>query len=125
MGQAPDSDTDTDTEEHEPDYRFTLANERTFLAWLRTSLSLLAAGVAVVQLLPEFAVPGTRVVVGGLLAVLAVITAAGGVLRWRGVEVAIRRGLPLPTQRMPWVLAGGLVVLAVFGLVLIALRGAA
>jgi inner membrane protein YidH len=123
VGQAPDSDTDT--EEHEPDYRFTLANERTFLAWLRTSLSLLAAGVAVVQLLPEFAVPGTRVVVGGLLAVLAVITAAGGVLRWRGVEVAIRRGRPLPTQRMPWVLAGGLVVLAVFGLVLIALRGAA
>ncbi|WP_433033973.1 YidH family protein [Actinomycetospora sp. CA-053990] len=125
MGQAPDSDTATDTEEHEPDYRFTLANERTFLAWLRTSLSLLAAGVAVVQLLPEFAVPGTRVVVGGLLAALAVITAAGGVLRWRGVESAIRRGRPLPTQRMPWVLAGGLVVLAVFGLVLIALRGAA
>jgi putative membrane protein len=125
VGQAPDSDTATDTEEHEPDYRFTLANERTFLAWLRTSLSLLAAGVAVVQLLPEFAVPGTRVVVGGLLAALAVITAAGGVLRWRGVEFAIRRGRPLPTQRMPWVLAGGLVVLAVFGLVLIALRGAA
>ena len=125
MGQAPDSDTATDTEEHEPDYRFTLANERTFLAWLRTSLSLLAAGVAVVQLLPEFAVPGTRVVVGGLLAALAVITAAGGVLRWRGVESAIRRGRPLPTQRMPGVLAGGLVVLALFGLVLIALRGAA
>jgi len=41
------------------------------------------------------------------------------------VESAIRRGRPLPTQRMPWVLAGGLVVLAVFGLVLIALRGAA
>jgi putative membrane protein len=125
VGQAPDSDTATDTEEHEPDYRFTLANERTFLAWLRTSLSLLAAGVAVVQLLPEFAVPGTRVVVGGLLAALAVITAAGGVLRWRGVEFAIRRGRARPTQRMPWVLAGGLVVLAVFGLVLIALRGAA
>jgi putative membrane protein len=121
VGQPPD----VDTEEHEPDYRFTLANERTFLAWLRTSLSLLAAGVAVVQLLPEFAVPGTRVVVGGLLAALAVITAAGGVLRWRGVESAIRRGRPLPTQRMPWVLAGGLVVLALFGLVLIALRGAA
>jgi putative membrane protein len=125
VGQAPDSDTATDTEEHEPDYRFTLANERTFLAWLRTSLSLLAAGVAVVQLLPEFAVPGTRLVVGGLLAALAVITAAGGVLRWRGVEFAIRRGRPLPAQRMPWVLAGGLVVLALFGLVLIALRGAA
>lgn len=123
MGQAPDGQ---DTEqEHEPDYRFTLANERTFLAWLRTSLSLLAAGVAVVQLLPEFAVPGTRGVVGGLLAALAVVTAAGGVLRWRGVETAIRRGRPLPRQRLPWVLAAGLVALALFGLVLIALRAGA
>lgn len=120
VGQAPDEE-----QEHEPDYRFTLANERTFLAWLRTSLSLLAAGVAVVQLLPEFAVPGTRGVVGGLLAALAVVTAAGGVLRWRGVEFAIRRGRPLPRQRLPWVLAAGLVVLALFGLALVALRALA
>ena len=92
-------------DEHEPDYRFTLANERTFLAWLRTSLSLLAAGVAVV------------------LAALAVIAAAAGVLRWRSVEFAIRRDRPLPTQRIPWVLAAGLVVLALSGFVLIVLRG--
>ena len=39
--------------EGEPDYRFTLANERTFLAWQRTALGLLAAAVAVVQLVPE------------------------------------------------------------------------
>ncbi len=36
----------------EPDYRFTLANERTFLAWQRTALGLLAAAVAVVQFVP-------------------------------------------------------------------------
>ena len=42
---APDADP-----EFEPDYRFTLANERTFLAWQRTALGLLAAAVAVVQL---------------------------------------------------------------------------
>ena len=36
------------TTPHDPDYRFTLANERTLLAWLRTSLALIAAGVAVV-----------------------------------------------------------------------------
>jgi putative membrane protein len=121
-GVSVDQDGSSEGEEHEPDYRFTLANERTFLAWLRTSLSLLAAGVAVVQLLPEFVVPGARGVVGGLLAALAVVTAAGGVLRWRGVETAIRRGRPLPVQRLPWVLAAGLVVLALFGLVLVALR---
>src|ERR1700721_906742 len=43
---------------HEPDYRFTLANERTFLAWIRTALALVAAGLAIVQLLPPF--PGIR-----------------------------------------------------------------
>jgi putative membrane protein len=121
VGQAPDRED----EEHEPDYRFTLANERTFLAWLRTSLSLLAAAVAVVQLLPEFAVPGARGAVGAFLSALAVVTAAGGVLRWRGVETAIRRGRALPRQRMPWVLAAGLVVLALFGLVLVVLRAIA
>lgn len=110
-------------DEHEPDYRFTLANERTFLAWLRTSLSLLAAGVAVVQLVPAFPLPGARAVTGALLAVLAVVAAASGVLRWRSVETAIRRGRPLPRQRVPWALGAGLVVVALFGLALIVLRG--
>ena len=45
-------------EEHEPDYRFTLANERTFLAWQRTALGLLAAAVAVIQFVPSLSVPG-------------------------------------------------------------------
>ena len=49
----------------DPDYRFTLANERTFLAWIRTALALVAGGVAVVQLIPEFAFPGARHVMGG------------------------------------------------------------
>jgi putative membrane protein len=110
-------------DEHEPDYRFTLANERTFLAWLRTSLSLLAAGVAVVQLVPSFTIPGARAVTGGLLAALAVVAAGSGVLRWRSVEHAIRRDRPLPVQRIPWLMAAGLVVLALFGFVLIVLRG--
>lgn len=110
-------------DEREPDYRFTLANERTFLAWLRTSLALLAAGVAVAQLVPAFPVPGARAVIGGLLAALAVVASAAGVLRWRGVDRAIRRDQPLPPQRIPWVLASGLVVLALLGLVLVVLRG--
>lgn len=117
------ADERAEPEEREPDYRFTLANERTFLAWLRTSLSLLAAGVAVVQLVPAFSTPVARSVAGGLLAALAVVAAAAGVLRWRSVERAIRHARPLPTQRLPWVLAAGLVVLALFGLVLIVLRG--
>ena len=108
-----------DKEEFEPDYRFTLANERTFLAWLRTALALLAAAVAVVQLVPEFAIPGARHVVGGLLAALAVISAGAGLRRWEQVDHAIRRGLPLPRQRIPRLLAGGLVLIALLGMVLV------
>ena len=36
-----------------PDYRFSLANERTFLAWLRTGLALVGGGFAVDQFLPR------------------------------------------------------------------------
>lgn len=43
-----------------PDYRFSLANERTFLAWIRTALGFLAAGVGLDQLAPDFATPLIR-----------------------------------------------------------------
>ena len=100
-------------EDREPDYRFTLANERTFLAWVRTALALLAAGVGVVQLVPQFTVPGARTAVGVVLGLLSVVAAGGGVLRWARVQRAMRRGGPLPQVRTTWLLAGGLVVVAV------------
>jgi putative membrane protein len=66
-------------DEREPDYRFTVANERTFVAWIRTALALIAGGVAVVHLVPAFGIPGVRHALrvlltagGGLLAALAV-----------------------------------------------------
>src|SRR6202040_4485571 len=62
----------------EPDYRFTLANERTFLAWQRTSLGLLAAAVAVVQFMPALPIPGMRQVLGAMVGVLAMLTAGAG-----------------------------------------------
>lgn len=100
-----------------------MANERTFLAWIRSSLSLLAAGVAVVQLVPAFPLPGLRTITAGLLVLLAVLAAGAGALRWQRVEQAMRRGEPLPPQRVPWVLAIGLVVLALIGLALVIARG--
>jgi inner membrane protein YidH len=68
-------------EESELDYRFTFANERTFLAWQRTALGLLAAAVALVQLVPELAIPGSRRLLGVGLAVLATVTSVMGLLR--------------------------------------------
>ena len=59
-GQKPPDDDGT-----EPDPRFTFANERTFLAWSRTALALVVAGLGVVQLLPPFpGVPWGRHVLG-------------------------------------------------------------
>ena len=112
---------DDDFREVEPDYRFTLANERTFLAWQRTALGLLAAAVAVVQLVPELSIAGARHVLGSVLAVLAILTAVMGILRWRQVDRAMRHDLPLPRHPTPLYLGIGLIVvgLVTLGLVLV------
>lgn len=127
-GDGPEADAPgaDPARELEPDYRFTLANERTFLAWLRTALGLLAAAVAVAQLVPELVIPGARHVVGGILALLAIFTAAGGMHRWEQVNKAMRLGRPLPRQRTPLWLGAGFILVAVLGLGLIvgkAVRG--
>lgn len=88
------------------DYRFTLANERTLLSWIRTALGLSAGAVAVVHLVPAAAVPlGLRAGVGAVLALVAVYVSVHGLLRWRAVDQAMARGHALPTTRGPVVLA--------------------
>lgn len=116
--------TTESVEEQEPDYRFTLANERTFLAWQRTALGLLAAAVALVQLVPEMAVPGARRLLGVGLAALAICTSGIGLQRWRLAEQAMRRGLPLPRQPTPGIVAIGLIVLGVISLGLVIAKAA-
>ena len=60
-------------EEREPDVRFSYANERTFLAWVRTALGLITAGLAITQLLPPFDLPGGRRLIGLPLIALGVL----------------------------------------------------
>ncbi len=110
-------------EESEPDYRFTLANERTFLAWLRTALSLLAAGVALEQFAPQLAAPGVRTAIAAALGLLSVLAAGGGLLRWRRVQRLMRRGQPLPVAGSGVVLALGLAVVGLVVSVLLVVRG--
>jgi putative membrane protein len=86
----------------DPDYRFTLANERTFLAWIRTSLALAAGGLAAVALIDD--VPNQRFVGVGLLA-LSFVTAASSYRRWSLNERAMRLDEPLPPSRLPLLLA--------------------
>ncbi|MFD5767908.1 YidH family protein [Streptomyces sp. NPDC127049] len=104
-----------------PDYRFSLANERTFLAWIRTALALIGGGFAVDQFLPDLR---WAVRVGLALALLAagVLCALRAVNHWIRCERAIRRGEDLPVSRFPAVLsltvavvAVAMVVLVVFG----------
>ena len=110
--------------EREPDYRFTLANERTFLAWQRTALGLLAAAVAIVQLVPALAVPHARQLLGALLAVLAILTSGMGMLRWEQTDCAIRHGNPLPSRPTPAYLAAGLVLVGIITLGLVIAKAA-
>jgi putative membrane protein len=112
--------TDIDTGvDREPDYRFTLANERTFLAWNRTALALIASGVAVVQLVPAFRLPGTRHALGSILVALGVVVATASYRRWQAAQQAMRRDEDLPPTKMPLLLTVGLSVLAVAVIVLL------
>lgn len=82
-----------------PDYRFSLANERTFLAWIRTSLGFLAAGVGLDQLAPELATPPVRAGLALLLCLFAAVLAVYGYLRWLNNEKAMRLRQDLPYTR--------------------------
>ncbi|MGY4542552.1 putative membrane protein [Arthrobacter sp. UYNi723] len=98
----------------EPDPRFTLANERTFLAWIRTSLALLAGGVAVEAFMANLFGPELRRTIAVLLLVLALVIGGGSFFRWLNIERAMRHKAPLP---LPWIApilaAGGALVAAV------------
>ncbi|MFB9407851.1 YidH family protein [Dactylosporangium matsuzakiense] len=85
-----------------PDYRFSLANERTFLAWLRTALALIGGGLAVAQFLPEHRL---RIVIAVALLALGALVAIRAVDHWARSEKAMRTGAALPPSRFPAALA--------------------
>jgi putative membrane protein len=88
-----------------PDYRFSLANERTFLAWIRTGLALIGGGLAVSALVPPLRVRGLREAIALVLLVLGAVVALRAVDHWARCEAAMRAGRPLPASRFPAVLA--------------------
>lgn len=103
-----------------PDYRFSLANERTFLAWLRTGLALVGGGFAVDQFLPRLH-EGLRLIFTVVLLVGGALCALRAVNHWVRCERAMRRREDLPVTRFPSALALGVGVLAVAMVVLVLL----
>jgi putative membrane protein len=105
--------------EEEPDHRFILANERTFLAWIRTALAMLAAGVAVVQLVPDLGPRPVRLAAGLLLAGVSLLLAATSHRRWRQVDQAIRSGSTLPRPWQPALTAVGVSIAVIIAMILL------
>jgi putative membrane protein len=104
----------------DPDVRNTYANERTFLAWSRTSLALVATGIAATQLLPRFNdLPGGRRIIGLPLIALGALLALVSYRRWYRNERAMRLGEPLPPSNLSLVLAVGIAVIAVIAVTVV------
>jgi putative membrane protein len=95
----------------EPDPRFTLANERTFLAWIRTALALLAGGIAVEAFTADVFPDQVRTLLAVVLLLLGVLLSAGAAVRWYKVERSLRHQAPLPLPLIaPLLGAGGAMV---------------
>lgn len=96
----------------DPDYRFSLANERTFLAWVRTALGLLAGGVVLLAVLEDVGHPTVRIVAGAALLALATLLPPLAYRRWAATELALRTHTSLPEPGLLRLVTGGLVIVA-------------
>src|SRR3954453_4676689 len=99
-----------------PDPRFTMANERTFLAWNRTALALIGGGLAIEQFLNTGRT--ARLALAIPLILLGAVLAASSYGRWRANEKVIERGEPLEPSRMPVLVAICFALLSLGALVL-------
>lgn len=104
----------------EPDPRFSLANERTFLAWIRTSLAFLAAGAGVAAVTQISGNLGVELkLVSLLLLVCGLVCAASSYARWTRQERAIRTGAPMPSSpAMPFV-TGAVAAVALIAIIVV------
>jgi putative membrane protein len=106
-------------EPHQPDHRFTLANERTLLAWIRTALALDVAGLGVIRFAPELGPAGGRETIGIALVLLGAVSAGLGYGRWATMDRALRSGSPPPPSGALKLLAFSLAALSLVTVALI------
>jgi putative membrane protein len=117
---AESRDPGPDDDGTEPDPRFSFANERTFLAWSRTALALVVAGLGIIQLLPPFpGVPWGRHLLGVPLIVFGAVVAVTAYAEWVKSQWAMRHNAPLPRSVMPRLLTVVVFVMAVASAVVV------
>jgi|HubBroStandDraft_4_1064222.scaffolds.fasta_scaffold1394259_1 putative membrane protein len=104
-----------DTVGAQPDAGSLLASERTFLAWNRTALALIAGGVGIARFV-TFGSQTAQLVVALLLIAFGAFVAVRSRRLWRLNNDALRSGQPLPPADLPEILTGGIVLFAVAAL---------
>lgn len=121
MQTTPERRPRWQVEGNEPDYRFSLANERTFLAWIRTALALLAGGILLDQFATHLAPRKVVLTLAISLCVLAALLSALAYQRWKANQIAMRHSAALPHSPTMALLAfGSLCVAAVVTVLLLA-----
>jgi len=98
------------SEQRRPDTQAELANERTYLAWIRTGLALMAVGVAAERVLPAEGIIWARQLIGVSLILAGVLTAGLARWRWQRVDRAVRAGDPIPQPALGYLVAAAIVV---------------
>src|SRR5262245_50296141 len=95
-----------------------------FLAWNRTALALVTAGLAITQLLPPFDIPGGRRIIGLPLIAVGTVAAVLSYRHWLDNERAMRTGKPLPRSPLPRLIALVVTISAAIAFVLAAFANA-
>ena len=98
------------SEEHRPDAEAELANERTYLSWLRTGLALVAAGLGAERILPAEGIIWARQLIGVSLILAGILTAGLARKRWQTVDRALRAGRPIPRPILGYVVGAAIVL---------------
>jgi|SRR5690625_2715561 len=103
----------------DPDYRYSLANERTYLAWVRTALAILAGAILIKDFAGRFFMQSQATAISVFLAMFAGYLGVFAYRRWRANEIAIRLGKPLPKSPLVVVVSTTIVFLGLILLIIL------